>query len=229
VSLPVVVMAAGLGTRLRPLTELVAKPVLPIDGMPVLARLLRDLGDAGCTEVTLVTGHLAEQVEGLVDDGSAFGVSVRTVRQPSPDGSADAVLRAEPTSPYLVAAADTAFAPGDVARFAAAFEDASGAAGAIAVRVNPRKDAIGVDGGRVTRVLDRGGPGPWSGAPLWGVGAAVHEWLGQDARPHELGWAFQQAIDAGGEVVAVRVGRTRDLTQPVDLLVENLPYLKAIG
>jgi len=96
------------------------------------------------------------------------------------------------------------------------------------VRVHPGKDAIGVDGDRVTRVVDRGGAGPWSGAPLWAVGAAVHERLGRDAPPHELGWAFQQAIDAGGRVLAVRVGRTRDLTQPVDLVEENFPYVKAI-
>ena len=56
-------MAAGEGTRLRPLTERWAKPVLPIDGRPVLAVLLRELADAELKRVWLVTGHLAEQVE----------------------------------------------------------------------------------------------------------------------------------------------------------------------
>ena len=86
-----VVMAAGEGTRLRPLTERWAKPVLPIDGRPVIATLLRELAAGGIERVTVVTGHLAEQVERLVGDGSAFGVAVSFVRQPRPDGSADAV------------------------------------------------------------------------------------------------------------------------------------------
>jgi len=63
--IPAVVIAAGLGTRLRPLTERYAKSVLPVDGRPVLALLLHELATAGCTDVTIVTGHLAEQVERL--------------------------------------------------------------------------------------------------------------------------------------------------------------------
>jgi choline kinase len=219
-------MAAGLGSRLRPVTDEVAKPVLPIDGQPVLGRLLRELAAAGCTDVTLVTGHLAEQVERLAGDGSAFGVRVRLVSQPSPDGSADAVKRASLEPPYLAVAADTVFGAGDLGRFAAAFRDGAGAAGAIAVRRHPAKAAIGVAGGRVTGI--GAGEGEWSAAPLWGIGAPVHERLGLDAVPHELAWAFQAAVDAGEDVAAVPIGATRDLTRPVDLLEENFPYLRAI-
>jgi NDP-sugar pyrophosphorylase family protein len=228
-SLSAVVMAAGLGTRLRPLTDEAPKPVLPIDGRPVVGTLLRELAAAGVPSVTLVTGHLAEQLERLVGDGAAFGVPVWTVRQPSPDGSADAVRRAELEPPYLVVAADTLFRPGDVARFAEAFLARPGVAGAIAVRRQPGKDAIGVDdGGLVTRMLDRGGPGPWTAAPLWTVDAGVHTRLCLDERPYELGVAFQRAIDEGEHVLAVPVGPTRDLTRPLDLLLENFPYLEAI-
>ena len=59
-------MAAGEGRRLRPVTERWPKPILPIDGVPVVATVLRELGAAGCDRVTVVTGHLAEQVERLV-------------------------------------------------------------------------------------------------------------------------------------------------------------------
>ncbi|HZB23983.1 MAG TPA: sugar phosphate nucleotidyltransferase, partial [Gaiellaceae bacterium] len=88
-----VVMAAGEGRRLRPLTERWAKPVLPIDGRPVVVTLLRALAEAGIERVTVVTGHLAEQVESLVGDGRGFGLDVRFARQPQPDGSADALRR----------------------------------------------------------------------------------------------------------------------------------------
>src|SRR5436190_19597470 len=132
-------MAAGQGIRLRPLTERWAKPVLPIDGRPVIARLLRDLAGAGCERAWVVTGHLAEQVEALVGDGRAFGLAVRFVRQPGVLGSADAVQRALDAGagvPALVSAADTLFAAGDVGRFASGFAG-SAAAGAVAVRAEP--------------------------------------------------------------------------------------------
>src|SRR3954470_20519884 len=112
-----VVMAAGEGTRLRPLTERWAKPVLPIDGRPVLAVLLRELTAAGCARVWLVAGHLAEQVEALAGDGAGCGGEGRRVRQPEALGSADAVQRALDAGavpPVLVSAADTVFTRGDV-------------------------------------------------------------------------------------------------------------------
>src|SRR2546429_2441208 len=138
-----VVMAAGEGRRLRPLTERWPKPVLPIDDRPVVAVLLRELATAGFTRVWLVTGHLAEQVERLVGDGSAFDLELRFVRQPGVLGSADAVRRALDAGaklPAIVSAADTLFGAGDIARFARVF-GASGAAGAVGVRTDPEPGA----------------------------------------------------------------------------------------
>jgi NDP-sugar pyrophosphorylase family protein len=222
-----VVMAAGEGRRMRPVTKRYAKPVLPIDGRPVLATLLRELAEAGIAQVTLVTGHLAEQVETLVGDGSAFGLEVRVVRQPRPDGSGDAVLRAALDPPYLVLAADTVFRPGDVARFVERFR-ARGAAGAIAVRKHPEKDPVRVEDGRLRVAHDPGGPGPWTGAPLWALGPEIAPHLGLDERPYELTSAYQRAIDAGAEVAAIEIGPTRDLTFPLDLLEQNFAYLTAL-
>jgi NDP-sugar pyrophosphorylase family protein len=228
-----IVMAAGLGTRLRPLTERWPKPVLPIDGRPVIARLLRELAAAGCEQVWVVTGHLAEQVEALVGDGSAFGVQVRFVRQPEVLGSADAVQRGLGDGaqvPVVVSAADTVFGAGDVARFVAAFE-AAGAAGAVAVRTAPGPDsartAVGREGERIVRMRDTSPGSTWTPAPLWGLRAAVVERLCRDRPPYELENAFQAALDAGEAVMAIEIGKTRDLTDPLDLVEENFPYLRA--
>src|ERR671914_583944 len=95
-----VVIAAGLGTRLRPLTEHFPKPVLPLDGRPVISTLLRELAAAGCRDVTLVVGYRAGQVEALVGDGSGFGLTVRYARQEEPLGSAHAVAAAAARPPY---------------------------------------------------------------------------------------------------------------------------------
>ena len=85
---------------------------------PVVATLVRRLlRPPGCTHVTVVTGHLAEQVEALLGDGSDFGVPIAYARQPAPDGSADAVRRALAAGaqlPALVAGADHVFAKGTI-------------------------------------------------------------------------------------------------------------------
>jgi NDP-sugar pyrophosphorylase family protein len=229
-----VVMAAGLGTRLRPLTERWPKPVLPIDGRPVIGLLLRELAAANCERAWVVTGHLAEQVETLVGDGAAFGVAVRFVRQPEALGSADAVKRAldgGAQAPLLISAADTFFTRGDVGRFAALFAS-SDAAGAIAVRTDPgpgpRRRAVRRDGSRIVDLREGDPDGDWTPAPLWGLGPAIAARLGLDRPPYELGNAYQSAIDAGETVMAIEIGRTRDLTDPLDLVEENFPYLRGI-
>ena len=65
-------------------------------------------------------------------------------------------------------------------------------------------------------------------APLWLVGERVHRFLDPlpGNPPYELQDVFQNAVDAGAEVSAIQIGRTRDLTDPVDLMRENFPYLR---
>ncbi len=213
-------MAAGDGTRLRPITERWPKPILPIDGRAVIATLLGQLSREGLEPVTVVTGYLAEQVEELLD-----GLDARFVRQPEPNGSADAVGRAlagGAALPAVVTAADSVFRQGDLARFAESFT-ASGAAGAIAYWRGSGPVSIRVEDGRVRRVADPG-PGELSPAPLWGLTneIALDDLPGP---PFELAVAFQRAIDAGKPISAIEIGRTRHLTTPADLVRENFPYL----
>ncbi|HEY2072321.1 MAG TPA: NTP transferase domain-containing protein, partial [Gaiellaceae bacterium] len=206
---------------------------LPIEGQPVIATLLRELAAAGCERVVVVTGHLAEQVEELVGDGSGFGLDVRTVRQPGVLGSADAVSRAlaagvEP--PCLVLAADTVFTTGDIRRFADAFTH-SGAAGAMSGRrdppaVFPHRAAIKIVDGLVVKPIDDDPGNPVGSAPMWGLGPGIAGLLPDlPGPPFELGVAFERAIAAGLPVAGVEIGKTRDLTHPEDLVRENFTYL----
>jgi NDP-sugar pyrophosphorylase family protein len=229
-----IVMAAGEGRRLRPLTERYAKPILPIDGRPVIATLLRSLRAAGIARVTLVIGHLGGQIETLVGDGAGFGLELAFVRQPHPHGSADAVARALAGSaqvPAVVTAADTVYGEGDVRRFVEAYS-ASGDAGALAVRrgytPSSAKPGVTIDDGRVRVVYDTESPGELTSAPLWVLGPALVAFLdGLSGPPYELRDAYQRAIDAGLAVAAVEIGTTRDLTDPLDLMRENFPYLRS--
>ena len=190
-------MAAGEGSRLRPITDSWPKPVLPIDGRPVVVTLVHELAAAGCTPITVVTGHLAEQVEALL---APLPYDLRFVRQPLGLGSADAVARAQASPPYVVTAADTLYAPGDLMRFV---REAAATDGAVAFH-GTRRAPLWLIGEWVARFLD----------PLPGNA------------PYELQDVFQAASDDGAIVSAIQIGRTRDLTTPEDLVRENVPYLR---
>ena len=154
---------------------------------------------------------------------------IRFAGQPEARGSADAVLRAGVEPPYLVLGADTMFTTGDVKRF---LDAVTGSDGAVAVRRDPPPDpphryAVRIEQGRVTKVLDDDPANPLAGAPLWLVGDAVAEHLGRlPGPPYELKDALQRAVDSGARIAGVEIGRTRDLTFPLDLVVENFPYLR---
>jgi len=214
-----VVMAAGEGTRLRPVTDGWPKPVLPIDGRPVVATLVRELRSVGCEHVTVVTGHLAEQVETLLGDGSGFGVEITYVRQPRVDGSADAVRRAlaaDAKAPVLITGADHVFAKGTLERFA---QEWDGAPGAIAApRGNPPVDV------RLAKAF--ADVDELTSVPLWGLGVELVPFLEDlPGPPYELADAFGRGLDSDLEVRGVVVPGTRDLTDVVDLIQENFPYL----
>lgn len=227
-------MAAGEGRRMRPLTERWAKPVLPIGGRPVLATLLHELRSAGSERVTVVVGHLSAQVEQLVGDGSAFGLEVRFAVQSPPHGSADAIAIARASGaepPFLILAADNVFRRGDLRALAERFA-ASGAAGAIGVRrglvPEPLKPGVLVADGRALSVYDLDPGTPLTAAPVWGYGTAMDAFMDDlPGPPYELRDGYQRAIDAGEVIAAIELGPTRDLTDPLDLVEQNFPYLKA--
>jgi hypothetical protein len=199
----------------------------------VIATLLRELAAAGCPLVFVVTGHLAQQVETLLGDGVAFGFDLRYVHQPGVLGSADTVRRALAAgaeAPLLVVAADTVFSPGDVGRFAEAFA-ASGAAGALAGRRDPppvpgHRDGLRVVDGLVERLVDDDPANRVGSAPLWALGPLLVPFLDDlSGPPYQLADVFRRALEAKLPVAGIEIGKTRDLTHPIDLVRENFPYL----
>jgi NDP-sugar pyrophosphorylase family protein len=69
-------LAGGLATRLRPLTDATPKSLIPVAGEPFLAHQLRRLGDSGLREVVICVGRLGSQIEDFAGDGSRFGLSI---------------------------------------------------------------------------------------------------------------------------------------------------------
>ena len=87
----------GLGTRLAPLTETVPKPMFPVGGKPFLEHELGLLRRSGVGDFVLCVGHLGEQVEAHLGDGSRLGVRIGYSHDgPRLLGPAGALKRAEP-------------------------------------------------------------------------------------------------------------------------------------
>src|SRR5918997_306065 len=90
------IRAGGEGTRLRPLTSTVPKPVVPLVDRPFIAFMLNWLHRHGVDDIVMGCGHLAAGVRNVLGDGSAFGVRLRYVEEPRPLGTGGALKFAEP-------------------------------------------------------------------------------------------------------------------------------------
>ncbi|MEU2618074.1 glucose-1-phosphate thymidylyltransferase [Streptomyces sp. NPDC007157] len=86
------VLSGGAGTRLRPITHTSAKQLVPVANKPVLFYGLESLAAAGVTEVGMIVGDTAAEIEEAVGDGSKFGLDVTYIPQERPLGLAHAVL-----------------------------------------------------------------------------------------------------------------------------------------
>lgn len=91
-----VILAAGIGKRLRPLTETFAKAMVRVKGKPVLQKLIEDLRECGLKDLIIVIGHLGDQIKDFFGDGSHFGVRITYALQKDQLGTAHALLCAEP-------------------------------------------------------------------------------------------------------------------------------------
>jgi len=83
-----IILAGGQGTRLKPYTTLFPKALVPLDEMPVLELVIRQLKFHGFTEITLAVGHLCELIEAYFGDGRKWGVSITYAREDKPLGTA---------------------------------------------------------------------------------------------------------------------------------------------
>lgn len=104
-----VILAAGKGTRMGSLTHDVPKPMLEVQGKPLLLHIIEGIKDAGVSEFVIITGYKAEIIEDFFKDGSPFGISVSYVRQEVQDGTGKAPELAKDLlagSPFLLTYGD---------------------------------------------------------------------------------------------------------------------------
>lgn len=101
---PVVVLAGGLGHRLRPLTDTTPKPLLGVGGRPILETIVRHLADHGYYRIYLSVNHLAESIRAHFGDGRAFGVEISYLEEPMRLGTAGplGLIEKLPAEPMIV-------------------------------------------------------------------------------------------------------------------------------
>ena len=99
-----VIMAGGLGTRLRPLTQEMPKPMLPVGGRPLLQRTIESLRCAGIRNINITTHFQADKIKAFVGDGSPYDARVHYSHENEPLGTAGALrqMRLDESEPCLV-------------------------------------------------------------------------------------------------------------------------------
>jgi len=204
------VLAAGRGTRLAPLTDTIPKPLAPVADKPFLEHLLARLARGGIRDVVINLHHLGHLIEQAIGDGSRFGLHVRYSPEPTILDTGGGIKQAEPLlggEPFLVVNGDSLLEV-DLADVAA-FHRARGGIATVALRPDPdaaRYGLVEIDAGqRMRRIV-----GLPPGAPSQALRGYMFPGL------HVLDPAIFAHMDAGAAFSITRV------TYPL-LLAADLP------
>jgi NDP-sugar pyrophosphorylase family protein len=202
------VLAAGRGTRLAPLTDRMPKPMAPVAGRPMLDWVLDFLRAGGIEDVVINLHHLGHVIEEHVGDGRHHGLSVRYSREPEILDTGGGIKRAEPLlggEPFVVVNGDSLLdlALADVV----AFHERRGGLATLAVRADPdaaRYGLVELDGDdRVRRIAGRpegGGDQPLRAFMFPGLHVldpAVFAWMEPDGPFGIVRVTYPRLIEAG--------------------------------
>src|SRR5215510_11798567 len=105
-----VILAAGKGTRMRELTQELPKPMLKVQGKPILEHIIDGIKKAGISEFCLITGYRADVIENYFGSGSRLGIQISYARQKVQDGTGKAPELAK----SFVGSADFLLTYGDI-------------------------------------------------------------------------------------------------------------------
>jgi len=229
-----VVLAAGEGTRLRPLTQNRPKPMLPAANRPILEHVLETLVEAGVSRLVVVVGYKRDRVQEHF--GPTFrDVPIDYVVQDKQLGSGHAVMQARTTvdGPVLVLNGDRVIEPSMVEAVARRF--ATTGSPALALLEHPRAHTYGavrLDGDRVVELVEKPAEGAFRliNAGIYAVDEVLFDRLETTPRTEgELGLteALAAHVDDGGRLEGVMTdGLWADATYPWDMLVLSRAILE---
>ncbi|MFE5740838.1 glucose-1-phosphate thymidylyltransferase [Streptomyces celluloflavus] len=234
------VLAGGTGSRLRPITHTSAKQLVPVANKPVLFYGIESLVAAGITEIGIVTGDTAPEIEAAVGDGSRFGARVTYLPQDRPLGLAHAVLISRDwlgDDDFVMYLGDN-FVVGGITELVDGFRARRPDAGILLTKVSD-PSAFGVAEldaeGRVSRLTEKP-PAPRSDLALVGVylfTPAVHtavRAIAPSARGElEITDALQWLVAQGYTVSpTVITGYWKDTGNVTDMLEVNRSVLETV-
>jgi N-acetyl-alpha-D-muramate 1-phosphate uridylyltransferase len=228
---PVAILAGGLATRLRPVTEQIPKSLIEINGEPFLAHQLRLLAARGIRRVTLCLGFLGEAVEAWAGDGSRFGLQIAYSHDgPRLLGTAGAVKRARPLlgENFFVLYGDS-YLPCDYASIQCAFEESGQPALMTVYQNRGQWDASNVrfENGRILAYDKRVRP-PDMRHIDYGLGVfrcSVFDDIPEEGA-HDLADLYQRLLERG-ELAGVEVSRRFYETGSFAGIAELATYLAA--
>lgn len=233
------ILSGGTGTRLRPITHTSAKQLVPVANKPVLYYGIEALQAAGITDIGIIVGDTAPEIEAAVGDGSRWGVTVTYIPQEAPLGLAHAVLTAEDflgDSSFVMYLGDNLLRDG-IEDLVASFVK-NGPDALILLQEVPNPEAYGVAecaDGKVTRLAEKPKE-PQSNLALVGIymfTPAIHECT-REIKPSardelEITDAIQCLIDKGKRVEPHIVnGWWKDTGKLEDMLEANRLILDAL-
>jgi NDP-sugar pyrophosphorylase family protein len=225
--LPALVLTAGLGSRLDPITRLVAKPAVPLGGRTLIDRVLRWLAAQGVTDTVLNVHHLPATVTGVIGDGAHLGLRVRYSWEDPVLGSAGGPRHALPlldADTFLIVNGDT-LCDVDLAAMRAEHE-ASGAKVTMAVVPNPAPlhyNGLMLRADRIVGVVPRGSAdASWHFVGVQIASASVFAGL-PDGEAAESVHGIYEPLMGAREVAAYPVtAGFQDVGTPADYLATAL-------
>lgn len=218
-----VVLAAGQGTRMRPLTDRRPKPMLPVAGRPLVEHTLRAAVRAGATRLVVVVGYEADAVRNRIGD-AVDDVPVAYAVQAEQRGTADAVLQAAEClsrDPFVVLNGDTLYDDESLGKL----YDAGTAVASYRVNDPTQYGVLAVEGECVTGIIEKPSDPPSdlvnAGAYCFPATALDELSVPESSRgEHELTDVLEQTIDHH-DVTSIPVDRWLDVGRPWELLEAN--------
>ena len=237
----VVVLAAGRGTRLRPVTADRSKAMVPVLGRPLIELAIEPFVAAGLSGLIVVAGPGDDELRSVVDGWTRSGLAAEVVVQEQRLGMGHALSMASPLirGDFAVTACDSLVSADHVRGMVRAHSEGAGVLSLMDVdpELVARSAAVGLAGDRVTGIVEKPAPGEAPSntvsLPHYILPKPILDLLGGlAASPRgelELQDAIQGLIDAGHRVAGVRTAERRQVSSPGDLLRLNLDELRATG
>ncbi len=225
------ILAAGKGTRLEPITTDVQKVMLPLGPKPILHHLVDESKAAGIKEITLLVGHLEEQIKDYFGDGSQFGVDIDYITQKERLGTAHAVGQADFDCDFLVLNGDALVSSNGIKDIMSAHEGAA----TLALRKVENPQAYGiveVQDGVVQKIIEKPkeATSDLANIGVYAYSPAIFDAIKRTKKSkrgeYEITSSIELLIKGGETVKAVEIGgRWLDIGSPWNYLDANKEVL----